>query len=240
MLKIKNLTVQVENKPILQNINMQFEIGKNYCILWKNGSWKSSLALTLMGHPKFKIKEGEIQYEKIILNDLKANERSKLWIFLAFQNIPEIKGIKLFEFLRSIYSEKTGENTTFIKFKNIILPYLEELWIDKEFLRRDLNVWFSGGEKRKLEILQIKLLKPKFIILDEVDSGLDIDAFKSVAKLLQKENNSDNTFIVITHLFEILDRITLDEVYVLEKWKIKTSWWKNIIKKIKTDWFENL
>lgn len=182
----------------------------------------------------------EGDYKWVSIKDYKPNERAKKWIFLAFQNIPEIKWVKLFEFLRSIYSETTWENATFIKFKNIILPFLEELWIDKEFLRRDLNVWFSGWEKRKIEILQMRLLKPKYIFLDEVDSWLDIDAFKSVATLLKKENSDLNSFIFITHHFDILDWMNLDKAYILWNWKITTSWWKNIIEKIKKDWFENI
>lgn len=219
---------------------MDFAIWKNYCILGKNWSWKSSLAMTLMWHPKYEIIDGDIQLDTLSLKAMKPSDRAKNWIFLAFQNIPEIKWIKLFEFLRSIYNETTGENTTFIKFKAVILPFLEELGIDKEFLWRDLNVWFSGWEKRKIEILQMRLLKPKYILLDEVDSWLDIDAFKSIAGLLKKENSKDNSFIFITHHFDILDRIDLDKAYILGKWKIIKSWWKDIIEKIKSDWFENL
>ena len=121
---------------------------------------------------------------KINLNDLSPNERAKLGIFLAFQHIPEIKGVKVFEFLRSIYDAKNGTTTSFLGFKKVIEPMIDELHIDKEFLRRDLNVGFSGGERRMLEILQLKLLEPKYIFLDEIDSGLDIDAIASTAEIL--------------------------------------------------------
>ena len=158
--------------------------------------------------------------EEIDVLELDPHERAKLGIFVAFQNIPEIKGVKLFEFLRSIYNATMNTNLTFIPFKKLILPLLENLKIDSEFLRRDVNVGFSGGERRKIEMLQLKLLNPKYIFLDEVDSGLDVDAFRDVAAMIQKLNSSDNTFIIITHYFTILDYIPVDKVFVMESGKI--------------------
>ena len=152
MLEIKNLTSQVQWKNILENIDINFEIGKNYCILGENGSGKSSLALTIMWHPKYEITNGGIIVDWQKINEFTPDQKAKLWIFLAFQNIPEIPWIKLFEFLRTIYNNSTWENLTFLKFKNFIIPYLEEIWLDREFLRRDLNVWFSWWEKRKIEL----------------------------------------------------------------------------------------
>ncbi|MBP6910431.1 Fe-S cluster assembly ATPase SufC [Patescibacteria group bacterium] len=195
---------------------MSFELGKNYCLLGKNGSGKSSLALTVMGHPKYEITQGDITLDAESIKELSAHERAKKGIFLAFQSIPEIKGVKLFEFLRTIYSAKVGEQITFLAFKKIIEPLVNEINIDRDFLWRDLNVGFSGGERRKIEILQLRLLEPKYIFLDEVDSGLDVDAFRSVATLMKELNSSHNTFIIITHYFSILDYIPVDHVYVLE------------------------
>jgi len=164
MLSIKNLSVFVWEKEILNQISYDFELGKNYCILWKNGSWKSSLAMTLMWNPKYKITDGEITLDWENLPDLSPDKRAKLWIFLAFQNIPEIPWVKLFEFLKWVY-DNSIKTTTFMEFKKIIEPILEELQLSKDFLWRDLNVGFSGWERRKLEILQMKLLNPKYIIL---------------------------------------------------------------------------
>jgi len=123
-----------------------------------------------MGHPAYEILDGDIFIDGESLQEMEPNERSEKGIFLAFQKIPEIKGVKLFEFLRTIYNAKHGTEEKFVSFKKIVVPLLEELSIDKEFLRRDLNVGFSGGERRKIEILQLKLLKPSYIFLDEVDS----------------------------------------------------------------------
>ncbi len=220
MLSIKNLSVQVENKTILDTISMDFELGRNYCIIGKNGSGKSSLAMTIMGHPKYMIRNGDILVDNKSIGKLNPHERAKLGIFVAFQHIPEIKGIKLFEFLRSIYDAKNESTTSFLSFKKIIKPFMKELGISMEFLRRDLNVGFSGGERRKIEILQLKLLEPTYIFLDEIDSGLDVDAFKSVVKMIAKLNHERNSFIIITHIFDILKHIPVDKVYVLENGKI--------------------
>lgn len=238
MLTIKNLSVTIANKEILKDISLNFELGKNYCILGQNGSGKSSLAMTIMWNPKYSIESWVLSIEKKNINDLTPNERAKLGIFLAFQHIPEIKGVKVFEFLRSIYDAKNGTTTSFLGFKKIIEPMIIELNIDKEFLRRDLNVGFSGGERRMLEILQLKLLEPKYIFLDEIDSGLDIDAIASTAKILWNINNKKNSLIFITHVFKIIEHIQIDEVVVLEKWLLKAKWDKKLIEKIKKEGFK--
>jgi Fe-S cluster assembly ATP-binding protein len=238
MLTIKNLSIKIADKEILKDISLDFAPGKNYCILGQNGSGKSSLAMTIMGNPKYSIESWVLSIEKKNINDLSPNERAKLGIFLAFQHIPEIKGVKVFEFLRSIYDAKNGTTTSFLGFKKVIEPLITELHIDKEFLRRDLNVGFSGGERRMLEILQLKLLEPKYIFLDEIDSGLDIDAIASTAKILWKINNKKNCLIFITHVFKIIEHIKIDEVFVLEKWVLKAKWDKKLIEKIKKEWFK--
>ena len=221
MLKITNLSAQVENKEILHSISFDFQSGKNYCILGKNGSGKSSLAMLITGNPKYEITDGTIELDGQVLNEMSPDERARAGIFLTFQNIPEIPGVKLFEFLKSIYDAKAETPCTFLSFKKIIEPLMQELEIPKDFLWRDLNVGFSGGEKRKIEVLQIKLLNPKYIILDEIDSGLDVNAVRQVAELLETTNTPDNSFIIITHLFEMLQNLPLEQVLVLEKGVIK-------------------
>ena len=237
MLKIENLSVQIKGKEILKSISFDFEQGKNYCILWKNGSWKSSLAMSIAWNPKYEITNWNIKLDNTSIKDLTADERSKLWIFLTFQNIPEIPWVKLFEFLKSIYDVRQEKPTSFIGFKKIIEPLIEDLWIDKEFLRRDLNVGFSWGEKRKIEVLQIKLLNPKVIILDEIDSWLDVNAVKQVSELLKQTNSENNTFIIITHLFDMLEWLPIEKVIILDKWKIKEVGDNNLMNKIKKEGF---
>lgn len=243
MLQINNLGVEVENKKILENLTLDFEIGKTYFLLGKNGSGKSSLAFALAGHPKYKIVSWEINLDWKSLNKLTPDERNKLGIFLSFQNTPEIPGINLWEYLRIIYNNFLTYNNPNSKpispflFTRLIEKFLIELNISKNFLDRDLNVGFSGGEKRKIELLQIKLLNPKYIILDEIDSGLDIDAFKIVAGELQKLKNNDNTLIFITHNFGLLEYVNASWVFVLENWKLVDSWWIELAQKIQKEWY---
>jgi len=237
MLKIENLTVQIKGKEILKNISFDFELWKNYCILWKNWSWKSSLAMSISWNPKYEITAWDIKIDNTSIKNLTADERSKLGIFLTFQNIPEIPWVKLFEFLKNIYDVRQEKPTSFISFKKIIEPLIEELWIEKDFLRRDLNVGFSGWEKRKIEVLQIKLLSPKVIILDEIDSWLDVNAVKQVSELLKQTNSKDNTFIIITHLFEMLEGLPIEKVLILDKGNIKEIGDNNLMNKIKKEGF---
>jgi len=237
MLKLENLSVQIKGKEILKNISFDFELWKNYCILGKNGSWKSSLAMSIAWNPKYEIVSWDIKMDNISIKDISVDERSKLWIFLTFQNIPEIPWVKLFEFLKNIYDVREEKPTSFIGFKKIIEPLVEELWIEKDFLRRDLNVGFSWWEKRKIEILQIKLLKPKVIIFDEIDSWLDVNAVKLVSELLKNANSESNTFIIITHLFEMLEGLPIEKVLIIDKWEIKEIGDNKLMEKIKKEGF---
>jgi Fe-S cluster assembly ATP-binding protein len=193
-----------------------------------------------MWNPKYKITKWDIVVDWNSIKTLSADQRSKKWIFLAFQNIPEIPWIKLFDFLKSVYDahlDQKEKKTTFLSFKKIIEPLLNELNISKDFLFRDLNVWFSWWEKRKIEILQLKLIKPKYIILDEIDSWLDINSIKALWDMLKSIDDKTNSIIIISHYFDILDYININKIFILEQWKIKTEWDKKIINKLKKQWF---
>ncbi|MDD2537540.1 MAG: Fe-S cluster assembly ATPase SufC [Candidatus Absconditabacteria bacterium] len=237
MLSVNNLSLAVGEKEILDQVSLDFVLGKNYCVLGRNGSGKSSLAMAIMGHPNYEITHGDVLLDGESLLEMEPNERAKLGIFLAFQNVPEIPGIKFFEFLKGVYDNAHDTVTTFLGFKALIEPILDELQISKEFLWRDLNVGFSGGERRKFEILQMKLLKPKYIILDEIDSGLDVDAFKVVAGLVSELDSPENSFIIITHIFSILDHLPVDEVIVMKEGRVAQTGDKSLVETIKVEGF---
>ncbi len=238
MIRINDLHIWVEWKEILKWVSLDFELWKNYCLLWKNGSWKSSLSAFLMWHPKYDYIDWAVTIDSENLLDMDPEERSAAWLFLSFQNVPEIKGIKLSEYLRTIYnihlkntSPETKELSPFV-FKRFIKKYLEELHIDERFLDRELNVWFSWGEKRKIEILQMKLIGPKYIILDEIDSWLDLDAFRTVAEMLKELSNEHNTLIIITDYFKILEYIDVDKVYIIRDGKLIKDGDKSLAKEV--------
>jgi len=243
MIQIRNIEVSAWDVDIIKWVSLDFEPGKNYCLLGKNGSGKSTLSSVLMGHPKYEVTSGSITVDGEDLIEMEPDERSQAGIFLSFQNIPEIKGVKLSEYLRTIFNissknnnEEFSELSPFM-FKRFIKSHLEELHIDEVFLDRDLNVGFSWGEKRKIEILQMKLIGPKYIILDEIDSGLDLDAFKTVATMLQSLSSPKNSIIIITHYFTILDYIDVDKVFVMKAGKVVKEGWKELAKEISESGF---
>ncbi len=246
MIEIKKLKVKAGDKQILNWVDLEFETGKNYCLLWKNGSGKSTLSSVLMGNPNYEIVDWELKIDWKNLEELSPENRSKAGIFLSFQNVPEIPWVKLVEFLRIIYNThlkikkpEVRELSPFL-FKRFIKNFLEQLHIDEKFLERDLNVWFSWGEKRKIEILQMKLIEPKYIILDEIDSGLDLDAFRKVAELLKELSSEKNSIIIITHYFKILEYMEIDKVYVMKDWLIEKSGDRTLAEYISKNGFENL
>lgn len=243
MIEIKNLEIKVWEKNILKDVSLTFEAGKNYLVLGKNGSGKSSLSSFLMGNPAFEYVSGEVEMDGKNLLEISSDERSKAGLFLSFQNVPEIEGINLRDYLRTIYNAmlknrfpETPALTPFV-FKRFIKKHLEELSIPENFLDRDLNVGFSWWEKRKIEMLQAKLLGPKYIILDEIDSGLDLDAFKLVAQLIASLDSVNNSIIVITHHFKIAEHTKFDTVYVLKNGELERQWGMEMIDEIMKNGF---
>jgi Fe-S cluster assembly ATP-binding protein len=223
MLKIKNLKATINEKLILKGLDLDIKPGEVHAIMGPNGSGKSTLANVLSGKNGYEI-EGEISFNGIDLNDLKIEERAQKGIFLAFQYPLEIPGVNTNNFLRTSLNsvrkargEKELDTLTFLK---LIKEKAKELNIDEKFLSRQLNVGFSGGEKKKNEILQMKLLEPKLSILDETDSGLDIDALRIVADGVNSYKNKENSFLIITHYQRLLDYIKPDFIHVLSAGKI--------------------
>jgi Fe-S cluster assembly ATP-binding protein len=223
VLEIKGLKATINEKLILKGFDLNIKPGEVHAIMGPNGSGKSTLANVLSGKNGYET-EGEIYFDGINLDDLKIEERAQKGIFLAFQYPLEIPGVNTNNFLktslnsiRKARGQKELDTLTFLK---LIKEKSKELNIDEKFLSRQLNVGFSGGEKKKNEILQMKLLEPKLSILDETDSGLDIDALRIVADGVNSYKNKENAFLIITHYQRLLDYIKPDYIHVLSAGKI--------------------
>ena len=223
MLEIKNLQASINKKTILKGVNLTIKPGELHAIMGPNGSGKSTLANVLSGKNGYEI-SGEVNYRGKSLNNISVDERAQKGIFLAFQYPLEIPGVNTNNFLKtslnSIRKSKGEEELDTLAFLKLVKEKSSELGIDEKILSRQLNVGFSGGEKKKNEILQMKILDPNLSILDETDSGLDIDALKIVAKGVNSSRNNEKSFLVITHYQRLLDHIKPDFVHVLSNGKI--------------------
>ena len=223
MLEIKGLKASINNKDILKGLNISIKPGELHAIMGPNGSGKSTLANVLSGKNGYKV-SGELKYKGQDLEEIPIEERAQKGIFLAFQYPTEIPGVNTSNFLKTSLNkvkkargEKELDTLSFLK---LVKEKSSELGMDEKMLSRQLNVGFSGGEKKKNEILQMKLLEPKLSILDETDSGLDIDALRIVADGVNSYKNKDNAFLIITHYQRLLDYIKPDFIHVLSAGKI--------------------
>jgi len=223
MLEIKNLKASINNKPILKGLNLNIKPGELHAIMGPNGSGKSTLANVLSGKSGYEI-SGKLTYKGEDLKEISVERRAQKGIFLAFQYPLEIPGVNTNNFLKtslnSVRKAKGDKEMDTLAFLKLVKEKSTELGIDEKILSRQLNVGFSGGEKKKNEILQMKVLDPNFSILDETDSGLDIDALKIIAKGVNSSRNGEKSFLVITHYQRLLDYIKPDFVHVLSDGKI--------------------
>mgnify|MGYP000847235445 FL=1 len=215
LLHIENLHLSVNEKPILHNLNLTINAGEVHVVMGPNGAGKSTLAAAIVGNPIFQVNQGSIFFKGELLNDLPVFERARKGIFLSFQNPEEIPGLKVEEFLRASKEAVTGKKIPALTFHKELLRLMEALSINPEYADRSLNVGFSGGEKKKNEILQLAVLQPKLAILDETDSGLDIDATRIVFEGVAKLKTPDMGILIITHHSKVLDYLKPDYVHVL-------------------------
>ena len=222
MLEIKNLHVSVDGKEILKGVNLKLEKGKVHALMGPNGSGKSTLANAIMGNPKYEITSGEILLNGEVINELKPHERAKKGLFLSFQYPSEIEGVTISNFLRTALNNLNNQKISVLDFYELLKEKLKLLNMPENFSKRYLNQGFSGGEKKKSEILQLILLNPKIAILDETDSGLDVDAIKAVAHGVNTliENDKDKIIIIITHYKRILEQIKPDKLSIMINGKI--------------------
>jgi Fe-S cluster assembly ATP-binding protein len=227
MLEIKNLTVSIEDRLILDNLSLTVNAGEVAAIMGPNGSGKSTLAYVLAGKPAYEVESGEIFLDGETLLELEPNERALKGVFLAFQYPTEIPGVTAMTFLKAALNAQRrarGEpDLTTPDFMRRVREAANALKIDQEMLRRPLNVGFSGGEKKRFEVLQMALLAPRIGVLDETDSGLDIDALRVVAEGVNALRNPKRAFVVITHYQRLLDHIKPDVVHVMARGRIVAS-----------------
>jgi Fe-S cluster assembly ATP-binding protein len=242
ILEIKDLYVEIEGKEILKGVNL--EIGKRECavLIGKNGCGKSTLALVVMGHPRYKITKGNIIFNgKSILN-MSADERARLGLFLLMQSPPEIEGVKLNRFLQESWkSMHLGEEFNVINTNKILKEKIQKFGFDSEVLGRSVNLGFSGGEKKKSELFQLSLHDTNLAILDEFDSGLDVDSLKKSCEFLNLWMKEDErSLFLITHYSRVLEYVNADKVYVMINGKIAASGGKELIEKIENEGYDSV
>lgn len=243
ILSIKNLHVSLDDKRILQGIDLRIKPGEIHALMGPNGSGKSTLAQVIMGYPDFSITKGSIRLGKQNISKLSPDQRARLGLYLAFQYPVEVPGVSLVNFLRQAYNIRKSKEAQLgvRKFRSLMLEKLKELDFEKNFLSRNLNEGFSGGEKKKMEIIQLAILEPKIAILDETDSGLDIDSLKTVAKgikkirKVQRKGKNPLGILLITHYQRILRYIQPDFVHVMVKGRIVRSGRSELIDELEKD-----
>ncbi|MCR4750624.1 MAG: Fe-S cluster assembly ATPase SufC [Lachnospiraceae bacterium] len=220
-LEVKDLHVSVQDKEILHGIDLNIKKGEIHVLMGPNGTGKSTLGYALIGNPKYEITQGSIIFNGEDLTEESVDKRAKAGMFLSFQNPLEVPGVTLSSFIRSALEQITGERTKVWDFKKKLKATMDILDMDHEYADRDLNVGFSGGEKKKAEILQLLMLEPSFAILDETDSGLDVDAVRTVSAGIEEyQRRCKGSLLIITHSTKILESLKVDKTHVMIEGKI--------------------
>ncbi len=215
LLEIRDLHAGVEGKEILKGLNLLVNKGEVHVILGPNGSGKSTLMNVIMGHPKYTVTSGEMQFAGEDMKELKTFERARKGLFLSFQTPEEIPGITVENMIRTARQTITGQKVKILPFRKELKATMQELKMKPEYAQRYMNVGFSGGEKKRNEILQLLMLQPKLALLDETDSGLDVDAVQIVSEGVARFHNEENSCLIITHNTRILEKLKVDRVHVL-------------------------
>ncbi len=240
-LELKNLTVKIEDKVILKKFNLTIKSGEIHAIMGPNGTGKSTLTKVIMGDENYKIVSGKIYYNDKDITNMKVNERAKLGLFLGMQMPMEVEGVTNADFLRSALRAKQGNEFKLYSFIKLLDKEIENLKMDKEMIHRDVNAGFSGGERKKNEILQMHILKPNIVMLDEIDSGLDVDSLKIIGESVMayfKEKNP--AILLVTHYQRLLDYIKPDYVHIMKDGKIIKSGDASLVREIEKNGYKNL
>ena len=239
-LEIKDLHVSIEDKEILKGVNLTINTGEIHAIMGPNGTGKSTLSSAIMGHPSYEVTQGEVLLDGVNILELDVDERAKAGLFLAMQYPSEITGVTNADFMRSAINAKReeGQEINLMQFIKKLDKQMDFLDIDKDMAQRYLNEGFSGGEKKRNEILQLMMLEPKFAILDEIDSGLDIDALKVVSKGINQMRGEEFGALMITHYQRLLNYITPDKVHVMYGGKVVKSGGPELAKRLEEEGYE--
>lgn len=239
-LEIKDLHVSIEDKEILKGVNLTINTGEIHAIMGPNGTGKSTLSSAIMGHPSYEVTQGEVLLDGVNILELDVDERAKAGLFLAMQYPSEITGVTNADFMRSAINAKReeGQEINLMQFIKKLDKQMDFLDIDKDMAQRYLNEGFSGGEKKRNEILQLMMLEPKFAILDEIDSGLDIDALKVVSKGINQMRGEEFGTLMITHYQRLLNYITPDKVHVMYGGKVVKSGGPELAKRLEEEGYE--
>ncbi|EGS83360.1 TPA: Fe-S cluster assembly ATPase SufC [Staphylococcus aureus] len=239
-LEIKDLHVSIEDKEILKGVNLTINTDEIHAIMGPNGTGKSTLSSAIMGHPSYEVTKGEVLLDGVNILELEVDERAKAGLFLAMQYPSEITGVTNADFIRSAINAKReeGQEINLMQFIKKLDKNMDFLDIDKDMAQRYLNEGFSGGEKKRNEILQLMMLEPKFAILDEIDSGLDIDALKVVSKGINQMRGENFGALMITHYQRLLNYITPDKVHVMYAGKVVKSGGPELAKRLEEEGYE--
>lgn len=240
LLHVRDLKVAVEEKTILDGLNLTIHPGEIHVLMGPNGAGKSTLAAAIMGDPRYTIQGGTIEFDGEDLTDKAADVRARKGIFLSFQAPQEIPGVSLESFLRTALGAVQGKQPKVMAFRRALAEKMELLNMDSAYSERYLNVGFSGGEKKKAEILQLLTLQPKLAMLDETDSGLDVDAVKTVAAGIKAYHNENNALLIITHNAKILEGLDVNYVHVLDDHHIAHTGGPELIEQITTGGFAGI
>ena len=238
LLEIKGLEASIEGKEILKGVNLSIPPGEIHAIMGPNGSGRSTLSYVLMGHPKYTITGGDILLDGKSVLAMKPDERARAGMFLCFQYPTSIPGVTMPNYLRNVLKNIRGADVPIKEFRKEVQDSMRNLSMREDFLKRYVNDGFSGGEKKRNEILQMALMKPRVAILDEVDSGLDIDALRIIAENLQAMRSPDRSMLLITHYQRILNYLTLDKVHVFAEGRIITSGGRELAERLEKEGYE--
>ena len=239
LLQVKDLTARVEETELLHGVSFDIGAGETHVLMGPNGAGKSTLGYTLMGSPAYKVTGGSIRFDGEDITELSADKRARMGMFLSFQTPLEVPGLSLEAFIRSAIRQKTGKPIKIFQFQKELEATMKLLNMDESFAERDLNEGLSGGEKKKAEILQLLMLRPKFAILDETDSGLDVDAVRTVSAGIEEyQKKRDGALLIITHSTRILESLRVDYTHVLVKGRLVKTGGPELVDEINAHGFE--